>query len=536
LKDTLAVYFKVSFNFEIKMRDLLCGFFLLLMIGSGHSYFEILNEKIQLRLFTPGNYRKLSTDEREDREALWEVGTDLECTVHENGEVEVYPPSDYDPDFPLKVVSGGFLISTKGVASNIVKAWMESTNQRTNVILIEWNDLNHHNNYRLAVARSFINEIFVPDRFQWSEDVYLDAAMNAIHAGQYVGLILAALAKRSSIDFNIHLAGHSLGAHLVGIAGRSYEKATGKKVARVTGLDPAGPSFIDGPIVEADPELFKNRLNKNDAEFVDIIHSQGSLSPAVLHYDSKFGDLNPLGHADFYPDGGETQENCQVLLPLSKVGCSHERGFHYFINSIQEPDLFPSYECSSLDECRQARSIFSGVDSRGEGRPDSYMGEKSIDYKTERSKLYFLKLDKDVSWDYYSYGKIESILKRRIWETLLLAKHGLTGGGFLPKLGLLPSITSIPKNVVQKAFDWLNKLPWNFDVLDVRETYCENFPSAPSCFLRNKYCEMFPLAPSCVGRDTEATFCERFPAALSCLREEYCEQFPSAPSCWLLGK
>jgi hypothetical protein len=180
---------------------------------------------------------------------------------------------------------------------------MEKTNRRTNIIMIEWEELSHFSTHRLATATSFISDIFLPEKYKFRKDVYVNAAQNAIQVGQYVGLVLAMMDKQSSNGVNIHVVGHSLGAHLVGVVGRTFEKAAGKKLARVTGLDPAGPSFIDGPIIEAVPELMKARLNRNDAEYVDIIHSQGSLSPAVLHYDSKFGDLNPLGHADFYPDG-----------------------------------------------------------------------------------------------------------------------------------------------------------------------------------------------------------------------------------------
>ena len=72
---------------------------------------------------------------------------------------------------------------------------------------------------------------------------------------------------------------------------------------RVTGLDPAGPGFVNGPVFAAVPWQSQNRLSPNAAAFVDVIHTHGSLSPAVVFGDTKFGDLNPLGHADYYPDG-----------------------------------------------------------------------------------------------------------------------------------------------------------------------------------------------------------------------------------------
>ena len=56
-----------------------------------------------------------------------------------------------------------------------------------------------------------------------------------------------------------HLVGHSLGAHLVGKAGRIFRTFRSEPVGRVSGLDPAGPRFVDGPIEWALPELHANR-------------------------------------------------------------------------------------------------------------------------------------------------------------------------------------------------------------------------------------------------------------------------------------
>jgi len=54
--------------------------------------------------------------------------------------------------------------------------------------------------------------------------------------------------------------------------------------------------------------LYKNtdpkyRINKNDAAFVDIIHTNGN----------SFGLFKLLGHIDFYPNGGKVQWNCTIL-------------------------------------------------------------------------------------------------------------------------------------------------------------------------------------------------------------------------------
>lgn len=96
---------------------------------------------------------------------------------------------------------------------------------------------------------------------------------------------------------HIHLIGHSLGAHVAGAAGSMFNN----RIARITGLDPALPSF----------DHFKDadqRLDLTDAQFVDIIHTcAGTL-----------GLFAPIGHVDFYPNGGTpTQPGCQPTAELT---------------------------------------------------------------------------------------------------------------------------------------------------------------------------------------------------------------------------
>ncbi len=63
-----------------------------------------------------------------------------------------------------------------------------------------------------------------------------EAALNAIDVGSFLGLCLAGLSQTAGVKAaNIHLVGHSLGAHLVGRAGRAFTEATGQSVGRVTG-------------------------------------------------------------------------------------------------------------------------------------------------------------------------------------------------------------------------------------------------------------------------------------------------------------
>lgn len=83
------------------------------------------------------------------------------------------------------------------------------------------------------------------------------------------------------------MIGFSLGAHVAGFAG-----AEQKSLHRITGLDPAGPLF--------ESQHPNSRLDESDAEFVDVIHSNGE--NLIL---GGLGSWQPMGTVDYYPNGGE---------------------------------------------------------------------------------------------------------------------------------------------------------------------------------------------------------------------------------------
>lgn len=125
---------------------------------------------------------------------------------------------------------------------------------------------------------------------------YFESARRTMDVGKSVAELLDFMHSNMSLSLDrVHLVGHSLGAHTAGYAGANVKSG---RIRRITGLDPAGPSFyLKGP---------ENRLDPTDAEFVDVIHTAvGSAG----HYKN-------LGHIDFYPNGGIYQPGCGMAIIL----------------------------------------------------------------------------------------------------------------------------------------------------------------------------------------------------------------------------
>ncbi|CAJ1060492.1 lipoprotein lipase [Xyrichtys novacula] len=167
--------------------------------------------------------------------------------------------------------------------------------------------------------------------------------------GRDVAKFVSWLQKELQLPWDrIHLLGYSLGAHVAGVAG----DLTDHKISRITGLDPAGPTFE-----HADNQ---NTLSRDDAQFVDVLHTNTRGSP-----DRSIGIQRPVGHIDIYPNGGTFQPGCDIqntLLGIASAGlkglqnmdqlvkCSHERSIHLFIDSLlnsQQQSM--AFRCNSKD-------------------------------------------------------------------------------------------------------------------------------------------------------------------------------------------
>uniref|UniRef100_A0A7M4EW05 Triacylglycerol lipase n=1 Tax=Crocodylus porosus TaxID=8502 RepID=A0A7M4EW05_CROPO len=163
---------------------------------------------------------------------------------------------------------------------------------------------------------------------------YTQASNNVRVVGAEIAYFIDVLMYSPS---KVHIIGHSLGAHVAGEAGRRRPG-----IARITGLDPAEPYFQGTPI--------EVRLDKSDATFVDIIHTDSA--PMIPYLG--FGMRQAIGHMDFYPNGGENMPGCKknpLLLPGTRdfVACNHLRSYKYYSDSILFPDGFLGYPCASYE-------------------------------------------------------------------------------------------------------------------------------------------------------------------------------------------
>ncbi|XP_064458351.1 inactive pancreatic lipase-related protein 1-like [Ornithodoros turicata] len=172
----------------------------------------------------------------------------------------------------------------------------------------------------------------------WSEGAlfpdYTTAVANSALVGRQVSLLLQrlkALYPEAVHPQKVHLIGFSLGAHVSGFCGRHYFNETHQRIGRITALDAAGPLFVDSQI----------HVSRKDASYVDAIHTSGGASILL----GQFGTNIPFAHADFYPNGGQSQPGCSFL----DVGCSHRRSVEYFIESLLAHSThcrFRSHSCS----------------------------------------------------------------------------------------------------------------------------------------------------------------------------------------------
>ncbi|KAJ8666918.1 hypothetical protein QAD02_008580 [Eretmocerus hayati] len=230
---------------------------------------------------------------------------------------------------------------------------------------------------------------------------YLSASISTRIVGNQIAQLVHKLQEKA-LDFHqkpkkigsLHLVGHSLGSHISAHAAHLIKAMKGNNntidwtVTRITGLDPAQPCFTS-----ADESL---KLDRNDAQFVDVIHTNAR---QILLLG--LGLPDQLGHADFYPDGGQVQLGCShidisiwqfLLLPANIIRtaiCSHGRSYELFTDSI---NVKVSGDCQYIGHewDKTYKNITELVKSDCLNASCPEMGINSILYRTHEKGVFFV--------------------------------------------------------------------------------------------------------------------------------------------------
>ncbi|KAL3288192.1 hypothetical protein HHI36_002642 [Cryptolaemus montrouzieri] len=179
----------------------------------------------------------------------------------------------------------------------------------------------------------------------WSEPAapyYSLAAFNTESVGNHIANLIYKLIEEYEIPLEkIVVIGHSLGGQIAGWIGKKFFELTNVKLPRIIALDPAAPLFRK--------RIAERRLNKHDAEVVQVVHSGGM----------KLGFAEPCGTIDFFPNGGISQPDCGKIdfYNLSSVEeslyCSHQRSYEFFVKAVKAPDEFMAEKCKDYDHFKQ---------------------------------------------------------------------------------------------------------------------------------------------------------------------------------------
>lgn len=239
-------------------------------------------------------------------------------------------------DFDTILYIHGFTEHGFGVSAKAIRDAYLSRNEYYNIMLLNWGHLSV---------------------FPW----YTEAVENTKIVGKILGDFLKFYNNTGELPVSkLHLIGFSLGSHIAGFSGKLLGK---RKIARITGLDPAFPQFS---LTDK-----KQRLSRFDAKYVDIIHTDGGV----------FGFPISLGHADFYPNGGKhIQPGCEASRLaeehnfISIVLCNHFHSWRFYAESVESATSFPATHCGIMQNSTWTQCNFTTHNHMGYSVNQSSLG------------------------------------------------------------------------------------------------------------------------------------------------------------------
>ncbi|XP_018336491.1 uncharacterized protein LOC108744988 [Agrilus planipennis] len=287
-----------------------------------------------------------------------DICNSINCTSNANfGTVNFYLYNRFNPDIP-------FLLNEFNIR-NI------NPSLETKVILHGWNE-GYNATWVIDMKNTFLSvgdyNIILPDYYYYTSQTIMMGCCYSRSMSEVIGYFLVQLTTEVGLDLKkLHIIGASLGAQVGGIVGDAIKTYTnGIKVARITGLDTTYMIFRGRPV--------QDRLTPDDADFVDIIHSNSG----------DMGYPDPHGHVDFYPNCGVTQPQCANETGAIKSLCDHSMSHVFFNRTIYYPTAYVAVECLSCDD------YFSG---RCSGNRRVIMGEST---PTTTRGIYFIEIYDDL--------------------------------------------------------------------------------------------------------------------------------------------
>jgi len=192
--------------------------------------------------------------------------------------------------------------------------------------------------------------VFVVDWGAGAQTPNYIAARNRVNAvGAFVAQYINWINSRGTPWGNFVAIGHSLGAHIVGAAG----KRTAQQINSVVGLDPAGPLFsLDAPA---------DRLDAGDALYVESIVTDAG----------RLGFQHPIAHGNFYPNWGTSQPGCGIDLTGN---CGHGLVNNFFASSINNAHHFGATRCTGHQAIVNRNCPQAGQSARMGGDPVNNSG------------------------------------------------------------------------------------------------------------------------------------------------------------------
>jgi hypothetical protein len=207
------------------------------------------------------------------------------------------------------------------------------------------------------LARGF-DAVIIVDWDQGNALDYFQAVGNVRSVGMMVGRLLSAW----GIHERTRAVGFSLGAHIMGEAGKYVQQVTGgQKIADCHGLDPAGPLYDGCPNDMV--------LDKSDCTLVQAIHTSAEFVRTLGPLNTQLGTNRKSGHCDYWINCGTSQHPCSgssftelltqtATLDLKTaatsvknmtiaVACSHNRAPEVYVSQVLQTCQLSARSCPS---------------------------------------------------------------------------------------------------------------------------------------------------------------------------------------------